>query len=65
MKLQPEPRHRQLHLSFLNQTPTHLPDGQDEELAVALMELLLQAANSETLIAAELSGGQDESETHE
>ncbi|MGA2371754.1 MAG: hypothetical protein ACLPPV_22480 [Candidatus Korobacteraceae bacterium] len=65
MKLQPEPRHRQLHLSLLNQPPTHLPDGQEEELAVALMELLLQAANSETLIAAELSGGQDESETHE
>jgi len=65
MKLQPEPRHRQLHLSLLDQPPTRLPKGQDEELAVALMELLLQAANSENLIAAEPSGGQDESETHE
>jgi hypothetical protein len=65
MKLQPEPRHQQLHLSLLDQPPTRLPEGQDEELAVALMELLLQAANSENLIAAEPSGGQDESETHE
>jgi hypothetical protein len=65
MKLQPEPRHLQLNLSLLNQPPTQLPEGQDEELAVALMELLLHAAASEDQIAVEPSGGQDESETHE
>lgn len=46
MKLQPELKHRQLHLSLLDQPPIQLPEGQDEELAVALMELLLQAAVS-------------------
>ena len=65
MKLQPEPRHRQLHLSLLDQPPSELPQGQDKELALALMELLLQAAASENHIDAEPSGGQDESETHE
>jgi hypothetical protein len=55
----------QLNLSLLNQPPTQLPEGQDEELAVALMELLLHAAASEDQIVVEPSGGQDESETHE
>ncbi len=64
MKLQPEPRQRQLHLSLLDQPPTQLPESQDEELAVALMELLLQAATSENLIDVEPSGGRHESETH-
>ncbi len=65
MKLQPEPRHRQLHLTLLDQAPTELPQGQDKELALALMELLLQAAAGENHIYAEPSGGQDESETHQ
>jgi hypothetical protein len=65
MKLQPKPRHLQLNLSLQDQPPTQLPEGQDKELARALMELLLQAATSESRIAAEPSGGQDESETDE
>jgi hypothetical protein len=65
MKLQPGPRHRQLRLSILNQPPTDLPEGQDRELAQALMELLIQAAASETQADTGTSGGQDESETHE
>jgi hypothetical protein len=65
MKLQPGPRHRQLRLSILNQPPTDLPEGQDRELAQALMELLIQAAASETQADTEISGGQDESKTHE
>lgn len=65
MKLQPELKHRQLHLSLLDQPPIQLPEGQGEELAVALMELLLQAAVSEKPSDAESLGGQDESETHQ
>lgn len=65
MKLQPGSRHRQLHLSLLNQPPTRLPKDQEKELAQALMELLLQAATSETRMDDERSGGLDESETHQ
>jgi hypothetical protein len=65
MKLQPEPRHLQLHFSLLDQPSTQLPEGQEKELAQALMELLLQAVANETRIDAEPSGGHDESETHE
>lgn len=63
MKLQPELRHRQLHLALLDQPPTQLPKGKEKELTQALMELLLQAAAEEELAAAEASGGEDESET--
>jgi hypothetical protein len=65
MKLQPEPRHHQLHLSLLDQSPTKLPEAQEKELGQALMELLLQAAASENLIDTEELGGHDESETHQ
>jgi hypothetical protein len=65
MKLPPKPRHRQLNLSLLDQPPAQLPKSQSEELALALVELLLQAAASESLIAIETSGGHDESETYE
>jgi hypothetical protein len=65
MKLPPKPRHRQLNLSLLDQPPAQLPENQSEELALALMELLLHAAANESLIAVETSGGQDESETYE
>lgn len=65
MKLPPEPRRRQLHLCLLDQPPTKLPEGQEKELAQPLMELLLQAATSETRIDTEPSGGSDESETHQ
>jgi hypothetical protein len=64
MKFQPELRHRQLHLSLLDQPPTQLPEGQEKELAQALMELLLQAVADEETVVAEASGGEDESETH-
>lgn len=65
MKLRPGPRHRQLRLSILNQPPTDLPERQDRELSQALMELLIQAAASETQVDTEISGGQNESETHQ
>jgi hypothetical protein len=64
MKLRPL-THHQLHLSLLDQTPVLLPDGQEQELAQALMELLLQAAASEHLTEAEALGGGDEPEAHE
>ena len=65
MKLQPEPKHLQLNLSLLDQPPAQFPEGQDQELALALMELLLRAAAGENSVAVESSGGKDESETHD
>jgi hypothetical protein len=64
MKLSPEARHLQFNLSLLNQPPTKLPESQDRELALALMELLLRAAAGEEPTVVEPSGGHDESEAH-
>ncbi len=65
MKLQSGKRHLQLNLSLLGQPLTQLPEGQDKELALALMELLLGAAASQNVVVAESAGGEDESETHD
>jgi len=65
MKLQPNPGHLQLNLSLLDQPPAPLPEGQNKELTSALMDLLIQAANSEKPGAAEASGGEHEPEAHD
>jgi len=44
MKLQPKPNRRQLNLPLLDLAPAELPPSEQQELARALVELLLDAA---------------------
>ena len=61
MKSQPKPIHNQLNLPLLNLAPATLPTGKHKELALALVELLVSAANNESAALA-AQGGEDESE---
>jgi len=62
MKSQPKPIHNQLNLPLLNLAPEMLPTGKDKELALALVELLISAANNESAAARAAQGGGDEFE---
>ncbi len=52
----------QLNLTLLDRTPAELPQEQQQELALALVELLVNAAAPN---ASAPAGGPNESETHE
>ena len=52
----------QMNLPLLNVPATATPDEQQNELTIALMELLISAAKEENEQAG--NGGEDESETH-
>ncbi len=52
----------QMNLPLVNAPPTAIPDDQQKELTIALMELLINAAEGK--IEQQENGGQDEFETH-
>lgn len=60
MKSQPKPLHIQLNLPLQNLAPATLPTGRDKELARALVELLVNAAQNENAAALAALGGEDE-----
>ena len=60
MKSHPKFVHPQLNLTLLDRTPAELPRDQQKELALALVELLVNAA-----APGAPAGGPNESETHE
>jgi len=64
MKTQPKPTHDQLNLPLLNLAPTALPVGKDKELALALVELLVRAASSQSAVPLAKHGGANESEVN-
>ena len=53
----------QLNLNLLDRAPAELPQDQQQELALALVELLVNAAGPGACAPAE--GGPNESEAHE
>ena len=62
MKSQPKPPFVQLNLPLLHLPPIALPVGKDKELALALMELLVRAANNPRVSALARNGGVNDSE---
>jgi hypothetical protein len=62
MKSQPKPQPNQLNLPLLNLAPAMLPTSKGKELALALVELLIHAANDESAAARATQGGGDEFE---
>jgi hypothetical protein len=58
MKRPAKPLNPQMNLPLLNAPATAVPDDQQRELALALMELLINAAREN--IAQEAKGGGDE-----
>ena len=64
MKLQPKPNQRQLNLPLLDLAPTELPPGEQQELARALVELLLDAAG-EGGEESRRRGGRNDLQAHE
>ena len=62
MKSQSKPPLDQLNLPLLHLTPIALPVGKDKELTLALVELLVRAANSSGASAPARKGGANESE---
>jgi hypothetical protein len=52
----------QMNLTLLNPPATIVPDGKQEELTLALTELLINAAQENAELESE--GGRNESETH-
>ncbi len=57
MKSHPKSVRSQLNLALLDRRPTELPSDEQHKLALALVELLINAAAP--------TGGPNESETHE
>ena len=62
MKRSAKSLYPQMNLPLLNVPTTATPDEQQNELTIALMELLISAAKEENEQAG--NGGEDESETH-
>ncbi|HEX9284358.1 MAG TPA: hypothetical protein VF879_01710 [Nitrospirales bacterium] len=63
MKQSAKRRGPQMNLPLLNPPPaTIVPDGKQEELTLALTELLISAAQENAEL--ESKGGRNESETH-
>ncbi len=60
MKSHPKIVRPQLNLALLDRIPAELPQDQQKELALALVELLVNAAAPDAP-----AGGPNESETHE
>ena len=62
MKAQSKLHFPQLHLPLLDQIPTALPAGKDEELVQTLVELLISAASNPSTAVLSAKGGHDEPE---
>jgi hypothetical protein len=62
MKRSAKSLYPQMNLPLLNVPATATPDEQQNELTIALMELLISAAKEENKQAG--NGEEDESETH-
>jgi hypothetical protein len=62
MKRSAKPLYPQMNLSLCNLPATATPDEQQNELTMALMELLISAAEAKSEQPG--NGGEDESETH-
>jgi hypothetical protein len=64
MKSHPKSTSRQLNLALLDRAPAELPQDEEQELSLALVELLVNAATP-TVGQPRSIGGQSEFETHE
>jgi two-component sensor histidine kinase len=64
MKPHPTPGSPQLNLALLDRAPAELPEDQQQELVLALVELLVNAATP-SAGAPMLTGGPNEFETHD
>lgn len=62
MKRSAKPLYSQMNLPLFNVPATATPDEQQNELAIALMELLISAAEAKD--EQSKNGGKDESQTH-
>jgi hypothetical protein len=62
MKRSAKPLYPQMHLPLFNVPATATPDEQQKELTIAVMELLIRAAEEKNEQPG--NGGEDESETH-
>jgi hypothetical protein len=62
MKRSAKPFHMQMNLALFNVPATATPDEQPNELTIALMELLINAAEAKG--EQPENGGEDESQTH-
>ena len=61
--MKPQTPHGQLNLPLLNLKPAKLPLGDQQELALALVDLLVRAAEEGTTVIPK--GGANESQTHD
>jgi hypothetical protein len=61
--VKPQTAHAQLNLPLLNRTPLQLPPSDQQELALALMDLLVRAAGGDRGVTPK--GGANESQTHD
>jgi hypothetical protein len=61
--VKPETPQTQLNLPLLNLTPVKLPSGDQQELALALVDLLVRAAEADKDVMPK--GGANESQTHD
>jgi anti-sigma regulatory factor (Ser/Thr protein kinase) len=64
MKSHPKSASPQLNLALLDRAPAELPQDQQQELSLALVELLVNAATPRA-DQRRSTGGQNEFETHE
>ena len=64
MKIQPKSMSQQLNLALLDRAPTELPRNEQQELSLALVALLVNAATPHSSQQG-ATGGPNESETHE
>jgi len=64
MKSYPKSASPQLNLALLDRAPTGLPQHEQQELALALVELLVNAATP-SAGTRRSTGGQNDLETHE
>ena len=62
MKRSAKPLYPQMNLPIVNVTPTAIPEDQQKELTIALMELLINAAVGK--IEQQGNGEEDEFETN-
>jgi hypothetical protein len=61
--VKPQTPHGQLNLPLLNLTPVKLPPSDQQELALALVDLLVRAAEKDRGVMPK--GGPNESQTHD
>jgi hypothetical protein len=64
MKCYPKSASPQLNLALLDRAPAELPQNEQQELSLALVELLVNAATP-SAGQRRSTGGQNEFETHE